>query len=174
MEILKFLHCVCILFCLYGWYTLVEDNHAIRFEKTNETEEFQYLACEELKNLFPNETKIDLKKLRGDLYRQFKISTFGNYWRKLQPEKFEELILNLKKSGGYLILNRRVCLIVNNEKELIEICNFLSLRTYFAIKSDTMNFVKMSSWADKIDQLTVLRMEPPTRIVTQATVVSSV
>ena len=163
MKILKFCwYCLCALFCLYSLYTLVRDSREVIYEKSNQTEPFSYLVCEKLRNLYPNKTEIDLVGLREELYRHLN-STMGRHGRRTKfPRLFEDLVLNRTRSGGYLILDERICLIVN-EDELYEIDLFLSLFPiyYFAIKSDTLDFVLMKSPKDKIDQLVVLKKGYP-------------
>ena len=163
MKILKFWYVPCVLFCLYCLYTLVTDSYEVLYVKSNPTDPVQYLACTKLSWIYPNKKPIDLKDLRGDLYNHLK-SSINNGWRRTHQKEFEELLLKLTKSDGYLILNGKVCFIANDEKELGNILIFLSFKgVYFAIQRDTFDFVRIKFLAplDQIEQLIVQKKERP-------------
>ena len=163
MKIPEIWYFVCWVFGVYSLDTLVEESHAVVYGKGNETEPVNYLACEELKELYPNQTEIDLMELADDLWRHFNRS-IRDYFRREHPTKIERIILflNQKKSEGYLILNGRACLIGKDKEEFKYIFSFLPLRLeYFAIQRSTFDFVQMKNLNDQINQLVVLRKEPP-------------
>ena len=162
MKIVKFWYIFCFTFAFYSIDTLVEESYEMVYEKSNETEPFSYLACEKLSNLYANETAIDLEELRHHLYEYFKSSDIGENWRKSYLEETEKFVLNRTISGGYLIFDGRVCLIANTERELLHMDSFLSKsKMFFVIKRDTLDFVKMARWNDRIDQSTVLKKAHP-------------
>lgn len=120
---------VCWVFGFHSLSTLVEESNEVVYQKGNETEPVNYLACEKLtklypKKLYPNKTQIDLKELADDLYRHFKslVDHYNDHRRN--SIEINQLILNQTKSKGYLILNEKVCLIANDEKEFKCISQF--------------------------------------------------
>ena len=159
MKLYKFWILPCVLFCLYCLYTLVVDSYEVVYVKRNETNELQYLACVELSRVYPGKTEIDLKALRDELYNHLNRSD-GLGTRKNNPKEFEKLVLNRTSSGGYLILNRRVCLIAKDQKELEDIYYFLSFETVlFAMHRDTFNFVRLEHPFHPTNQRIVLKNE---------------
>ena len=145
----------CVLFCVYCLYSLIVDSYEFVYEKKgNETEPVERLACENLRDLYPNKMEINLKDLRNDLYRHFNRS--DSFVRTFYPKEFEKSILNRTKSGFYLIYNGMVCLIVN-ESELAITNLLLPGRVFFAIKRDTFNLAKTPSANDLIEQVVVLK-----------------
>ena len=150
-----------VLFCVYCLYTLVSDSYEVLYQEKDETDPLQFLACVELSRIYPNKTEIDLKELRDDIYHHF--NTSEKYRDREESSKsFEEVILNRTKSGGYLVFNRRICLIVKNQKELRHIWFSLSIQcVLFAMKSDTFYFIQMEYPSDEIDQLIVVKKERP-------------
>ena len=152
---------LCLVFAFHSLNTLVDESYEVTYAKRNETKPVQYLACEELEVLYPNQTKIDLEQLRDDLYDHLNRS-IDRLKGRIDPEKFEELVLNQIKSSRYLVLNRRVCLIINDPMEFWEVAWILENKfVYFAINSDTLDLVKMHGTHDSIGQLTVLKKGHP-------------
>ena len=155
MNILKLWPVPCLIFFIYCLYTLFVDSYEVIYARKNETDPLQFLTCKELSELYPNQKEIDLKELRGDLYNYLN-SSVDNNWRKGDQIKFEELIRNVTKSDGYLVLNRRICLIAKDLWKLLDIWNFLSFRrVFFAIKIDTFDFVRLPFPLNHVEQLTV-------------------
>ena len=162
MNILKLWPVPVLLFCFYALYTLVADSYEILYQKRNEAVPLQFLVCLKLSDLYPNQTEVELKELRGRLYDHFNISE--KYPLKGSFDRISlELILNRTESGDYLMLNRKVCLIANDRKELQLIYLFLSQRVVFAIQSDTFDFIRMESdnLFPKIEPKTVLKRGHP-------------
>ena len=159
MKLFKFIYLLCVLFCVYCLYTLVADSYEVVYKKSNVTERFQFLACVQLTDLYPNRTEVDLKSLRGDLYVHFNRSID---WSRREEH---EMILNRTESGGYLVLNRRICLIAKNPKEVKDIKYFLGSRKFvemvFLIKSDTFEFIRLENSPDHIEQKIVLKKGRP-------------
>ena len=163
MKIIRLWPVPCFLFCLYCLYTLVADSYEVIYRKGNGTDPLQFLACIRLSDLNPKKTKIDLKKLRGELYDDLKSSREYRYLARTHQERFKELILDQILFGDYLLLNRMFCLIANDRKELEDIDLLLSFkeRVLFAMKNDTFDFIRMESPEDKIEQLIVQKMGRP-------------
>ena len=160
---MKLWYLICLVLAFQSLDTFIEESYEVVYEKSNRTEPVQLLICEELNDLYPNETEIDLKKLQADLYNHF--LNFGHDWRR-NHSGFKELVRNQTKLGSYLVLSGRVCLVANDAEELEKIYFFLYIspkmsKSFFAISRDTFDLVKMSRWDDPIDQLTVLNKEPP-------------
>ena len=161
LNLLKLWPVPVLLFCLYSLYALVEESYEVLYQqKRNETDPIQFLACKELCELFPGQTEIDLKELRDDLYDRFNSSDDYGHDRGFYPEEFE-LTLNRTKSGGYLVLNGSVCFIARDLKELDYFDCFLSPERLFAIKNDTLDFIRIESPWDQIEQLIVRKKERP-------------
>ena len=162
MKIIRFWPIPCSLFCLYCLYTLIVDSYEVLYQERNEADPLQFLACLELSRVCPGKTEIDLTELKDQLYDHFNRSKEYRYWRTERYRKeFDELILKRIKSGGYLVLNRRVCLIASDQDELEEIESFLVFRTVFFIKSDTFDFIRMEHLSVNFDQLIVRKMGRP-------------
>ena len=150
MKFIWFL--VCLAFDFNSLDTPIEEGHEVVYEEINETE-VKLLVSLELTPIHPNKT-VDLEKLWNHLQTRFGISLM-NYWRRLRPKRFEEIVLN-----GTLVLNGRVCFVLNNHDELKDIEMFLvSRKVYLAFKTDKFDFVKMKDSNDKIDQLVVVKKE---------------
>ena len=161
MKLYKFFYLPCVLLCLYGLYILVADSYKVIYQETDEMSPIQFLACVELRYLFPNQTEFDLNELRNELYDHFNSSKYFRFGRKLQRRTFE-LILERTRSGDYLILNRRVCFNVNEQKELQDIDLFLSNRkVMFAIQRETFDFVRLKHPSHSIEQLIVRKKGRP-------------
>ena len=157
MKNLKIWFYACLVFAFISLDTLVEESHEVIYEKSNETEEFQYLACKKLRALYPNQSVVDLKHLRDDLCDYF---THSVSWKDM-PES-RELLLNRTKTGGYLVLNRMVCLILKDKSELqFKVENFLKRAVYLAIKKGTFNFVQVAYPDYAVDQLIVVKKAHP-------------
>ena len=154
---------MCFVFAFYSLDTLVRESHEIVYEKGNETRPVQYLVCEKLSDFHLNKTKINLKKMRDDLYRHIDSLMNENVnWRNFHLKKIKELFLNRTRTGSYLILKEFFCFFANNREELRKIYQFLFFgKVLFAIKRDTFDFVRMKDSEDKIDRLVVLRKGPP-------------
>ena len=164
MKIIRLWPVPVLLFCFYCLYALVVDSYEVLYKKRNETEPFQFFGCVELIDLFPDKTEIDLKELRDELYDQFHSLDDSVFGLIKEPIRFEELILNRTNSGCYRVFNRRLCLIANDQDELVDIEMFLSPSyevVIFAIQSDTFDFVRMESSIEQIDQLTVRKKGRP-------------
>ena len=159
MKIPEIWYFVCWVFGFYSLNTLIEESHEVVYEKSNEVEDVQHLACKELSYLNSNKTKINLKEMRNDLWRHFNSSI--DLKKDPNSGKLKELILNRTKTGGYLILNRKICLFANNESELEHINWLLSLTIKLAFKRDTADLVEIKEYKDKIDQLVVLKKPFP-------------
>ena len=122
------------------------------------------MTCAKLSDIHPNKTEIDLGELRDDLYGHFNRSYDYSAARDIyEIRRFEELILNRTKAGGYLILDEMVCLVANYLWDSREIHEFLPVvrSALFIFKKDTFDFIQMKSSDDQIDQLTVLKKGPP-------------
>ena len=96
-----------------------------------------------------------------DLLNRFQ--NFSSGWRRKHHSEFNWNQTNL---GRYLVINRKVCLIANDEEQLEKIVKILYLspktkKSYFAIIRDTFDLVKMPQWYDTIEQLTVLKKGHP-------------
>ena len=157
MKITEIWYFVCWAFGFHSLDTLVEESREVVYQKGNETEPVNYLACEKLTELYPDKTEINLKALADDLYRHFNRS-FKNYGRGKCRIEFKEWVLNQTKSGGYLILNGRACFNANYREELNDIHRFLSLPLeFFAIQRSTFDFVLMKEPRRHINQLVVLK-----------------
>ena len=115
MKIPEIWYFVCWVFGFHSLDTLVEESHEVVYGTSNGIDPVNYLACEKLAKLYQNQTEIDLKVLANDLCEHFNSSS-DDGMKKKYPIRFEELILNRTKSGGYLILNERICLIVNEDE----------------------------------------------------------
>ena len=168
MKLQKLWFFICLVFAFLSLETLVEESHEVVYEKSNETEPVQFLACVKLTELHPNNTQIDLQQLRNHLYDHLNSfdDTIGGFGDRIG---FEELILNRKRSEDYLVLNGRACLIAKNESELNTIGSFSSNRAeHFAINRDTFDLIKMPKHFDHIDQLVVLRKGHPYSICSQS------
>ena len=163
MKIPEIWYFVCWVFGFNSLNTLVEESHEIVYGKGSNTEPLNYLACSMLSWIYPNQTEIDLKEFRDDLYEHFNSSTIDNWLRNGDGSGlFEEAVLKRTKSGGYLIFNGMACLISNNEKEFLLIDMFLPYQSVlFTIIKSTFDFVKMFVSHDGIEQLTVLKKPPP-------------
>ena len=174
MKILKLCYFACLVFAFLSLDTLVEESYEVVYEKGNQTEPLQYLVCERLSDLHLNKTEIDLQALRDVLYNYFN-SSIQNDLRTFHPMEFEELVQNRTRSGGYLLLNGRFCLVANDFWELEEIralltwsdpsgftkSSFSHRKLYYAFKRDTFDFFQMQSTDDRIGQLVVLKKEHP-------------
>ena len=153
-----------LFFCFYCLYTLVVDSFEVFYQKANETVPLRFLACVELNRIWPNRTEIDLRELRNELYDHFNSSEEYRDKRSSSYQREFKLTLKRTKSGDYLILNRRVCLIAYDQNELEDIRRILTfLPVYrpvlFAMKNDTFDFVQMEDRDDLIDQLIVRKKE---------------
>ena len=161
VKIIRLWPLLVLLFCLYCLYTLIEDSYEVLYQKRKGTSPLQYLACLQLRDLYPNQTEIDLKELRDDLYDHLNSSKKNFYKEEVFRREFE-LTLNRTKSGDYLVLNRRVCLITNDQEELMNMNNFLSFRLVnLAMKIDTFDFVRMGYSLSQIEQLIVRKKARP-------------
>lgn len=163
MKILKVWFFTCLVFAFTSLYTLVEESYEVVYKKKNETDAVRFLICENLSDLYPNQTEMDLLKVRGDLYDHFNRS-FD--WRsKDHPNIFEKLVLNRTRSGGYLIAVRMICLIIDDRSDLESIDQFLSDREeslmYFVMKHGTLNFAQVKYRSYGINQLIVLKKSHP-------------
>ena len=165
MKIIQLWPIPVLLFCFYCLYTLVADSYEVLYQKRNVTDQLQFLGCVGLSDLFPDKTEIDLSELRDDLYAHFNSLEDDPFeWRSDNPIRFEELILNRSKSGGYLVFNRRVCFIANDRRELLHIDMFLASSyepVLLIMKNDAFNFVRITSPGEQVDQLTVRKMGLP-------------
>ena len=112
MKSLKVWFFICLVFAFISLETLIEEGHEVIYKESNQNEPVQYLICAKLSDLYPNQTQIDLGKLKDVLSDYFNRSFRRSYLLK----EFEELVLNRTKSGGYLILNRMACLIMNRRE----------------------------------------------------------
>ena len=159
MKSLEIWFIICLVFAFISLETLIDEGHEVIYEESNDTESVQYLICGKLSDLYPNQTQIDLRQLRDDLCDYFNLP--------LKANKFNELVRSRTKSGGYLILNRLACLIVNGSEYGASIprLSFLFGQgihfTNFAIKKSTFSFVQIQYHSPKVDQLTVLKKGPP-------------
>lgn len=86
MKILKVWHFICFVFGFNSLTTLVKESYEVVYEKGNEIEPVGYLACVELRDLYPNETAIELKELREALHESFNRLEDPYGWRK-KPEQ---------------------------------------------------------------------------------------
>ena len=162
LNILKLWPVPCLVFCLYCLYTLVEESYEVLYEKGHVTGPLQFLACVELSRVCPNKTEINLEELGNELYDHFNSSEDYRFKRRSSAFRREfELTLNRTKFGGYLVFNRRVCLISNDQNELKNIGKILSSEAFFAIQIDTFDFVGMESSYHQIDQLIVRKKGRP-------------
>ena len=164
MKTQKFWVFLCLVFAFQSLDVLFEESYEVVYEKSNKTKPIQYLICEKLIDLYPNETEIDLEKLPGDLYNRFKSFSYG--WRRSNLGGFEEFVRNQTKPGRYLVLNRKVCLIAKDVKELGKIFWILypspkMIKSYFAVSRDTFDLLQISRWNHHIEQLTVLKKGHP-------------
>ena len=127
-----------MLFCFYCLYTLIVDSYEVIYVKGNGTDSFDLLVCVELSDVFPNQTEIELKELRGGMIEYFNSSEDHRNYSEYEQEGFE-LIINRTKSSELLVFNRRVCLITNDQEELNYSYDFLRLKNtvLFAIRRDT-------------------------------------
>ena len=162
MDTLKFLHYICILFCLFSYYALVKDSHEIFYEKNNEASRLRYLVCKDLQYLCPSKTEINLNEFREVLNGYFNYLIENNL-KETNPIK--NSILNRSRSGGYLINNGKACLILN-QSEFEMLSNFESIlydltrMNYVSINMETFDFIEIG-WDEKVDQSTVLKKGPP-------------
>ena len=161
VNIIRFWPIPVLLFFVYGLYTLVADSYEVLYLKGNETDQLQLLACVDLSRICPNKTEIDLKELRHDLINHFNSSAAYRHERRAYRRQIE-LIFTRTKSGDYLVLNREICLIAKDQKELVDFENVVPRdRKLLTIRSDTFDFVQMKSPSVKIDQLIVLKKGRP-------------
>ncbi|KAI3484111.1 hypothetical protein L1887_52905 [Cichorium endivia] len=160
MDALKFLHFVCILFCFFSYYTLVNDSHETVYERANKTLPLQYLACKELRSLYPSKSEIDLEEFPAD-FLQYLLNTRIKYLSPKNRMQFQRLVLKPILAGRCLIINEKACLVAN-EKDLEAIDFLFSSRlSYVSINMETFDSIKMARWDFKIDQLTVVKKGPP-------------
>ena len=161
MKILKFWPIPCLLFCLYCLHTLVADSYEVLYLRRNETEPFRFLICVNLSELFPNQTEIDLKQIGGQLNDYLNSSSDILGYKKANSRRFEQFLSRMR--SGYMVLNRKVCLIVKDRKELKNIQNFLPISKFvlFAMKSDTFSFIQIRFSNLNIDQLIVRKKGHP-------------
>ena len=175
MKSLKIWFFICLVFAFISLETLIEEGLEVVYEERNETEPVQYLVCAKLSDLYPNQTQIDLKHLRDDLSDYFNIpfdremSEYLGQHKAKKLKEFSEFARNRTKSGGYLVLNSKACLIVNESEYASEGCDlflyYLIIQEIdfvnFAIKKSTFSFVQIQYRSPKVDQLTVLKKGPP-------------
>ena len=76
-------------------------------------------------------------------------------------KKFEEFVLNPIESKGYLILNRKFCLIRENNNDLVFFKFFLQKPEFYLFKNDTYDLFKLESYRREVDQLVVKSKEYP-------------
>ena len=150
-----------LVFAFQSLDTLIEESHEVTYTKSDELEGIQFLICVELGDLHLSKARIDLREMREPLYYHFNSSLNNGKSNKDQSE-FEALILEQTRSGGYLILNGKACLIAKYKINLRNLYLFLPPKTvYYAMKSDTFDLAKMSGWKDKTNKLIVLKKGHP-------------
>ena len=161
VKIIKLWPVAVLLFSTYCLYTLISDSYEVLYLERNKTAPLQFLVCNELSQVYPKRTEIDLKELKNDLYGHLNSSEIYRDKREDYREAFE-LILNRIKTDGYLIHNQKLCLISKDQKELRILRIFLPFRcVFFAMNSDTFDFVRMGLPDDQINQLIVRKKEHP-------------
>ena len=173
MKSLKIWFFICLVFAFISLETLIDEGHEVIYKESNETEPVEYLICAKLSELYPNQTQIDLSQLRDDLSDYFNRSLDWEKSAYLEPytsefKKFKVFVRNRTESGGYLVLNRMACLIVNKSEyaNSIRPSLYSLLRqgiefTNFAIVKSTFSFVQVKYHFYEVDQLTVLKKGPP-------------
>ena len=166
MKKLKLCYFACLVFAFFSLDKLAEESNEVIYEKSNQTEPVEYLACKRLEYFYHRKTEVDLNEFRDHLNEHLNRSEGNGWWQWIQPTKVEALELVRKglESKSYLLLNGRVCFIASTTYDANTIGSTILpdyLPEYFAFKRDTLDFTKMSGWHNSIEQLTVLKKRPP-------------
>lgn len=160
MNILKLWYIVCLAFGFQSLNSLVEESHEVVYEKSKSSK-LWYLSCKELSWFRFSKIEFELEELRDELYLYFN-SSFGDSESEEYRLEFDEVILENLKSELYLIQNDLFCFIADDLDELLEIDRFLPFqKVYFAFNGETLDLFKMAAWNDRINQLTVSKLEYP-------------
>ena len=151
--VLKSWWVACAIFCILSLQMLFEERHevAILAVNRNETDPIIYLVCKELSRFQLKETEILLEDLRDQLVNHFR--RVGNSFTK-------ELVLNLLKTGQYLIFSGLLCFPLN-EKDKHYTSEILSPPVYLAFTNSTLDFAQIASLRESFDQMIVQKKGPP-------------
>ena len=167
---MKIWYCISILFCLYSINILNEEYDISIYKLINQEELFDYLFCFNLKEeieILANKTTIDLDELNRIVYDHFNELEYQyeefekpRYWKIKNEElqKYKKLVLNPIKAKNFLILSGLLCLIRKkyNEDNFDFIQSFFKTKQFFVFQEITYDLLKLTSYADKIDQLVVM------------------
>ena len=162
---MKAWYSLCIFFFFYSIRTLIEESYDVTYRFENRTEEYEYLACLDLKKyIYPstNITEIDLNQLNQDVYNYFdKLED----WIKTRYFKiFNESILVPIEQRECLLFRGMFCFQIEDGTKLRLINMFSSLfrgiLKLIAYKNDTFDLV-IISMSDKLDQQIVLHRTYP-------------
>ena len=165
---------LCALFCAYSVNNLLQEKYEVTYLLEDRASQIRFSCCIELNNFYPNETEIDLTRLRGELY------DFLNHIERPRKEDDHELAnkthqdqffdrskafaLDLTKSGNYHIHNYLVCWLAKTSRfnDLLYLQRFLgSKATFFELDEETLDSARMDDYTDNYNQLVVLRREQP-------------
>ena len=148
---------LCIFFSLYCLSTLVEESYDVAYQFENRTEEYEYLACFDLKKYFyslTNRTEIDLNQLNLDIYNYF--DGLEDLMKTRHLKMFNESILVPIRQRECLVFRGMFCIQAENETKLRRINSlFGDSLILFAYKNDTFDLIKISM-SGKLDQQIVL------------------
>lgn len=71
MNILKLWYLACLALGFYSIETLIEESHAVVYEKSNKSKPVQYLACGDLKLFYREKAEVDLERIKGYMSKVF-------------------------------------------------------------------------------------------------------
>ena len=164
---MKVWYFICILFALYSINISIEEGSKTTYVLSNneETKLNYHLTCFDLKEVFSNETTIDLQQLDKNLY-----TYLDNYFAKLIDRtykknreglkkkfkiKVNKSILNPIKSKHYFVLRDQFCLILDDRYNFIPFKNC----KYYILKNATYDLLKLNDRSENFGQLIVINKE---------------
>ena len=157
MSILKFWFMACAIFCIYYLNMLAKERYEVEYLAKNQSDtKPNILACKRLCSFNFKNKSVELSHLRAYLFDHFNQSLIkGN-----GPTSNKKLILDSVKTGNYLIFNELFCIIVEEDKDFAS-RSFSSSSMFFAFKKSTLDFVRITSYYERIDQLVMLKKAHP-------------
>ena len=116
MKIPKVWYTLCVLFCTYSLSILIGEQYRLTYLSESIENRTHLLGCRKLKDFYPNETTINLDRLRDHLYRHLlRQSSNAAQNRSKFFHSIGKLVLNQTRPSDLRIWNNFVCCAVSTD-----------------------------------------------------------